>query len=125
MLFIVTNIAKPKQAVSAYRKRWALGCLFSETKTRGLNLEDTRMTDPRKMDTVMAIVALAMVWAYRYATKRMGRKAIPRKSHGRREKSWFRIGFDTLRIWIVKRPDKAITACREKCPRTVLKGKSS
>ena len=125
MLFIVTNSAKPKQALQAYRKRWAIECLFADTKTRGLNLEDTRMTDPRKMNTVMAIIALAIVWSYRCATKRMGRKAISRKSHGRREKSWFRIGLDTLRNWIVNKPDKAITAWRETCPKTALESKNS
>ena len=120
MLFIVTNIPKPKQALSAYRHRWAIECLFSDTKTRGLNLEDTRITDPRKMSTVLAVIALAIVWAYRCATKLKGLSAIRKKSHGRKEKSWFRVGFDALRNWIINKPDKAIAAWSENCPRDII-----
>jgi hypothetical protein len=120
MLFIVTNIPKPKQALSAYRHRWAIECLFSDTKTRGLNFEDTRITDPRKMGTVLAVIALAIVWAYRCATKLKGLSAIRKKSHGRKEKYWFRVGFDALRNWIINKPDKAIAAWSENCPRDII-----
>lgn len=116
-IFIVTNIDNPKRALSAYKKRWAIECLFSDAKTHGLNLEDTHMTDPRKLETLLAVLALAIAWAYRCATKSMGRKNIPRKTHGRREKSWFRIGLDTLRDWIINKPEKAIAAWNEKCPK--------
>jgi hypothetical protein len=119
-LFIVTNIDNPKRALSAYRKRWAIECLFSDAKTRGLNLEDTHMTDPGKLETVFAVITLAIAWAYRCATKQMGRKAIPRKTHGRREKSWFRSGLDTLRNWIINKPDKAIAAWAANCPKRLV-----
>lgn len=116
-LFIVTNIEHPKRALAAYKNRWAIECLFSDMKTRGLNLEDTRMTDPRKLETILAVTALAIVWTYRCATKKLGRSAIRRKAHGRREKSWFRIGLDTLRNWIMNKPEKAIAAWEENCPK--------
>ena len=107
MLFIATNVSDPKQALRAYRRRWAIECLFSDAKTRGLNLEDTRITDPEKMNTVIAVIALAMVWSYRCASKLKGLSGIRKKSHGRKEKSWFRVGLDTLRNWIINKPDKA------------------
>ena len=47
-LIVVSNIP-PRAALAAYRKRWAIECLFGDAKTRGLNLEDTRLTDPRKL----------------------------------------------------------------------------
>lgn len=53
---------------------------------------------------------LAITWAYRCATQTMGMKAIPRKSHGRREKSWFRIGLDALGDWIINSPKAAANA---------------
>jgi len=43
-LVVATNV-KPRSALDAYRKRWAIECLFGDTKTRGLNIEDTRLTD--------------------------------------------------------------------------------
>ncbi len=61
-LILATN-AKPRAALDASRKRWAIECLFGDAKTRGLNLEDTRLTDPRKLDLLMGLVALAIAWA--------------------------------------------------------------
>lgn len=116
-LIVMTNTDDPAKTLNAYRKRWSIECLFGDAKTRGFNLEDTRLTNPDKLDTLMAIVALAMVWAYRCATKVMGMKAIKRKTHGRRERSWFRIGLDALRNWIEHNPDKASRAWQKTWPR--------
>jgi Transposase DDE domain len=116
-LIIATNYADPYVALNAYRKRWGVECLFSDTKTRGLNLEDTHLTCPQKLSSLLVIITLAMTWSYRCATKVMGRQAIRRKSHKRREKSWFRTGFDALRNWIIIHPKKAIEAWLEKFPK--------
>lgn len=116
-LIIATNSDNPGQALNAYRKRWAIECLFGDAKTRGLNMEDTRITDPRKISSLLAIITLAITWAYRCASRTMGRSAIKRKVHGRREKSWFRIGLDTLRNWIVNQPQKAKQAWLSTCPK--------
>lgn len=116
-LIVATNRPDPKQALNDYRKRWGIECLFGDAKTRGLNLEDTHITNPEKLASLIVIVMLAITWAYRCATQTMGMKAIPRKSHGRREKSWFRIGLDALRDWIVNCPKAAAHAWLEKPPR--------
>jgi hypothetical protein len=96
LLIVATN--RPGQnALSAYRGRWAIESLFADTKTRGLNLEDTRLTDPHKLDLLMAIVAIATAWASATAAKLAGSRALPRKTHGYYAKSFFRTGFDHLR----------------------------
>jgi hypothetical protein len=51
----------------------------------------------------------------------MGMKAIPRKTHGRRQKSWFRPGFDRLRQWIINDPPQAIAAWSDAAPKRPLK----
>ena len=95
-------------ALAAYRKRWAIECLFGDAKTRGLNLEDTRLTDPRKLDLLMAIVALAIAWAGRTASDLLGPHEPKRKSHGYLAKSWFRLGFDHIRNRLRTNPSDAI-----------------
>lgn len=115
-LIVITNSANAKQALNLYRRRWGIECLFADAKTRGLNMEDTRITNPLKISTMLAIITLAITWAYRCATRKMARKAIKRKSHGRRMKSWFRIGLDTLRSWLANQPDRAQQAWTETCP---------
>ena len=52
-------------------------------------------------------MTLAMAWAYAGASDIRGRTTIKRKSHGYRAKSWFRLGFDQLRKWILSLPRKA------------------
>ena len=70
------------------------------------NIEDTHITNPDKLATLLVIVALAMTWAYRCASRAMGRQGILKKAHKRRVKSWFRIGFDMLRRWILYDTEK-------------------
>lgn len=98
-LVLLTN-RDPRRAAGFYRRRWQIECLFAETKTRGLNLEDTHMKDPRKLSLLMAVVALAIACAQLAARKIQGRIGIKRASHGYRRKSTFRTGFDALRAWI-------------------------
>jgi hypothetical protein len=95
-LIVVSN-QPARTALDAYRKRWAIECLFGDAKTRGLNLEDTRLTCPRKLDLLMAIVALVLAWAGRAASTLLGNRAPARKAHGYLARSWFRTGFDHLR----------------------------
>ncbi|MEO1609995.1 MAG: hypothetical protein AAFR90_11795 [Pseudomonadota bacterium] len=45
-LLVVASNVGACNALNAYRKRWAIECLFGDAKTRGLNLEDTRLLIP-------------------------------------------------------------------------------
>lgn len=119
-LIVATNRPDPNQALNDYRKRWGIECLFGDAKTRGLKIEGTHITNPEKLASLIVIVMLAITWAYRCAIKTMGMKAILRKSHGRRHKSWFRIGLDALRDWIANQPAKAAQAWTENIPRTAF-----
>jgi len=110
-LIIATN-QPPRRALDAYRKRWAIECLFGDAKTRGLNLEDTRLSDPHKLDLLMGLVALAIAWAARAARDLLGTKWPKRKAHGYLAKSWFRTGFDQIRRLLRSNPMEAIDPWR-------------
>ena len=97
---VATNPEEGVSGPNLYRKRWGIECLFADAKTRGLNIEDTHITTPDKL-----------------ATRAIGRTAIPRKTHGRHEKSWFRTGFDSLRNWIIHQPGHGLDAWASTCPR--------
>lgn len=105
---IVATNRNPRKAVSAYKGRWQIECLFAETKTRGFNMEDTRLTNPAKLSLLLALVAIAMAWSLACASALIGRNDIPRAKHGFRRKSCFRTGFDALRQWIAYHPDIAV-----------------
>lgn len=106
-LVVATN-AGHRAALNAYRKRWAIECLFADAKTRGLNLEDTRLTDPRKLGLLMGLVALAVAWAARAAKNLLATRWPPKKAHGYLAKSWFRTGFDRIRNLLRSDPPKAV-----------------
>jgi hypothetical protein len=80
-----------------YRWRWFIECMFSDSKTKGLNLEDTRMTLSERLSLLIGISAIAIAMACHTASKLMGSKYPARKKHGYCSKSWFRTGFDELR----------------------------
>jgi hypothetical protein len=86
--------------------------MFADAKTRGLNLEDTRLTDPRKLDMMMALVALAIVWAGRAAADFLGPRQLKRKAHGHPAQSWFRIGLNRIRNLLRTDPAEAVAPWR-------------
>jgi hypothetical protein len=76
-----------------YRWRWFIECMFSDSKTKGLNLEDTRLRLSHRLSMLVAIMAIAC----HVASRIMGSKYPGRKKHGYCSKSWFRTGLDELR----------------------------
>lgn len=110
-LIVISNIPA-RRALAAYRKRWAIECMFADAKTRGLNIEDTRLTNPRKLALLMALVALAIAWAGRTAANLLGRGSPRRKTHGHFAQSWFRTGFDQLRNLLSSNHSNALSAWR-------------
>ncbi|MDB2423767.1 hypothetical protein N9X05_17690 [Paracoccaceae bacterium] len=107
LLIVASNVAN-RNTLNAYRRRWAIECLFGDTKTRGLNLEDTRLQIASKLSLLLAIVSLAVVWANRTASTFIGRGTLKRKTHGYYAKSWFRTGFDEIRRLLRSDPCAAV-----------------
>ncbi len=107
LLIIVTNSQKPLEALRIYKKRWFIECMFGDSKTRGLNMEDTAMTNLGKLSLLIAIITLAMIWVYACAKSAKSCQSINKAKHGYLRKSWFRTGFDQLRNWIFLKPGKA------------------
>lgn len=106
---IVATNRPGHDALATYRKRWSIETMFANAKTRGLNFEDTRLTDPDKLHLLTAIIALALAWAARAARTKLGQSAPPRKAHGYLAKSYFRTGFDFIRNRLRSDPDNAVT----------------
>ncbi|NEP29364.1 MAG: IS4 family transposase [Moorea sp. SIO1F2] len=95
-LILVTNHC-PEQALSDYTRRWGIETLFAALKTRGFCLESTHFNDAPRLSKLLALLAIAFVWAMKTGLWQHTLKPIPIKSHQRRAKSLFRLGFDYLR----------------------------
>jgi hypothetical protein len=93
LLVLATN-AKPRAALKRYRARWRIECLFANLKSRGFDLEATHLTNPAKLETLIACLAIAVALAAKAAAKANTPIAI--KAHGRRASSLFAIGLKTF-----------------------------
>lgn len=79
-----------------YRQRWGIETLFGALKTRGFNLEDTRLTDEARLSRLFALLALAFTWAFLVGQWQAEVKGLKLKKHGYPPKSVFRRGLDLL-----------------------------
>ena len=94
---IYSRKASPRFAHPAILSgHWFIACMFSDAKTKGLNLEDTRMTLSKRLSVLVGIFAISIAMACHTASKLMGSKYYARKKHGYCSKSRFRTGLDEL-----------------------------
>ena len=96
LLVVATDYA-PDSAISDYAKRWAIETLFGCFKTRGFCLESTHFTDPERLSKLLALLSLALCWAFSTGLWLNLLKPLKFKNHGRFPKSTFRLGLDFLR----------------------------
>lgn len=97
-LIIVSNDnASCEQILNDYKKRWGIECLFKALKSQGFDFETTHLTDPKKIDKLIALMAIACVWACKTGEWLNEEKEIAIKKHGRKAISVFRYGLDYLR----------------------------
>ncbi len=95
-LILITNEA-PDTALEDYARRWEIETLFGCLKSRGFNFEATHLTHPDRISKLLGVLTLALCWCLRIGEWLDEQKSIPIKKHGRRAKSLFRHGLDTLR----------------------------
>jgi len=63
-IYIVSNKIGGAEAMELYRRRWGIEQLFSHLKKRGFNLEDTHLTDKKKVERMMALVSVSFLLSY-------------------------------------------------------------
>jgi hypothetical protein len=96
-LLIVVTRHRPHQAIADYAQRWAIETLFGCLKTRGFCLESTHLQDTERLSRLLALLTIALCWAFRTGEWLAQQRSIPIKKHGRKAKSIFRYGLDYLR----------------------------
>ena len=79
-----------------YKKRWGIETLFGALKSRGFNLEDTRLQDTERISRLLALLAIAFTWAFIVGQWQAAVKELKLKKHGYPPKSIFRLGLNIL-----------------------------
>ena len=59
---LITNLTDPEKVREIYANRFWIEEMFSDHKSRGLNLESTRLTDPARLERLLVAVTLAYLW---------------------------------------------------------------
>jgi hypothetical protein len=96
-LLVVVSDAQPNRAIRDYGQRWGIETLFGCFKTRGFCLESTHLQDPERLSRMIALLSIALCWAFRTGQWQNQLKPIAIKKHGRKAVSLFRHGFNYLR----------------------------
>lgn len=94
---IIASSELGDDAIIIYRLRWEIETLFGCLKSRGFRFEDTHITEPERIQKLVAVLAVAFAWAHRIGEWRHDKDPIKVKKHGRLAKSLFRYGLDFIR----------------------------
>ncbi|MDP0562249.1 MAG: transposase [Candidatus Endonucleobacter sp. (ex Gigantidas childressi)] len=61
-LLIVVATKNPDSIIDDYCKRWSIETMFGNLKSRGFDLESTQMTNLERMDKLIGLLTIAVVW---------------------------------------------------------------
>ena len=103
---IVVTPDHSSQVLSDYAKRWKIEVLFASLKSRGFNFEDVNLKDQDGLKRLLAVITIALCWAYHVGAWLNEIKPIRIKTHQRPAKSVFRYGFDWIRHLLFNPKDK-------------------
>lgn len=62
-LILVSNAKMSKKSLEIYRKRWEIETMFGAFKSKGFNMEESKLTDGYKIEKLMAFLSIGFVWA--------------------------------------------------------------
>ena len=94
---IIVSFNKPEQAMAYYKNRWQIETLFRGLKSSGFNIEDTHVTDLKRLEKLFSLTMIAFAWCYKigdFLDENIQKIII--KTHGRRAVSVFKYGLDYL-----------------------------
>lgn len=80
---IIAHQQQSRNAFAIYKQRWTIETLFASLKSRGFNLETTHFNDPARVWRLLALLALAVLWAYKCGLFLSKQQPIAIKNHGR------------------------------------------
>ncbi len=93
LLILITD-ARPETALRDYAQPWGIENMFGALKSRGFCLH---FDNSERLSRLLTLLSLAFTWAMKAGFWTHECSPIRLRSHGRREKSLFRTGFDFLR----------------------------
>lgn len=100
---IIASDVYDQNALVQYAERWSIETLFAALKTHGFHLEDTHLTHPERLQSLLALLTLTGAWALHTGMWAHQQQPIrQKKTLHRPQFSFFRYGLDVLQRVIIK-----------------------
>lgn len=93
---IVAHSEDVSQPCELYRERWQIETMFRVMKTGGFNLEDTHVTDPKRLECLIGIVSMAYALCYHLGKWVAQKEPQKPKNHGYWPKTIVKRGMEEL-----------------------------
>jgi Transposase DDE domain len=96
-LYLVSNMESAEEACRYYEKRFRIETFFSDQKSRGFNIQKSRLEDPQRLSRLLMATCLAYIWVVYLGSlceKSRWNIIIPRRK--RRDLSLFQLGLRLL-----------------------------
>jgi hypothetical protein len=61
-VYLVSHLSSAEEAIRYYQKRFRIETFFSEQKSRGFNIQKSRVTDPQRLSRLLIASCLAYIW---------------------------------------------------------------
>ena len=88
---------RPDEALSTYKERWQIETCFRAMKSSGFDIEATHLNDIKRITRLVAMVCIALVWAYLVGEhKDLNIKPIRILNNGYRAKSLVKYGLEEI-----------------------------
>lgn len=107
-LIVITNL-DPELGLRIYKERWRIESLFGILKSRGFNLELSRLTSPDKLENLVVFLGLAILWALRAGEIVSTKQPTRIMPNGYPLLSLFRRGLDSLRALLIDSDSRFIS----------------
>lgn len=106
LVLLATNRSALEESLSVYKSRWSIETAFGFLKSKGFELEETHLTKPKRLQLLMGVLALTLLWGLLVGLDVEAKKPIVLKKHGRKTISWVRLGLDHLQEAILNIDDQ-------------------
>jgi transposase len=111
LVIVITNVnVQAIKAFETYRKRWSIEELFRKLKTSGFHWENTHMTSPSRLDTLLIILCFGLTIGYLAGLK----VKIPwKRTVNAALYSVFKQGLKELQFWLARGLEKTMALVAE------------
>ncbi len=107
-LIVMTNL-EAEEGFRLYRERWRIETLFGILKSRGFNLEQSRLSCSLKLQRLVMLLGLAILWALRVGEVVVAQQPTRLMPNGFPLLSVFRRGLDALRALFIEADARLIS----------------